>query len=432
MRRMALSRLREIPWEALQADVALPAIARVLAGGAAEREVDRALRAHRELSAAGRTAAVEAIFGVALWRRRLAWHAGLDDAPYYRGAPQPLPSRIVSGGSDIAGPELAGLHVPGPDAAAPDVPAALLTSLLRDLAGLPESRALALTGLRAAPASCPAPTRLAHLWSLPDWLESHLERELGAHAGSFCAAIAVPGPVCLRANRLLCTRDELAARLALEGIATRPGTRSPDALVVETKNANLFGSRAWRDGLFEPQDEGSQLLGHLVEAEPGETVLDLCAGAGGKSLLLAAQGATVFAHDPDDARLDRLRTRAARARATRIEIVSAPVRADRVLVDAPCSELGTLRRGPDARWRIDPSALTDHVPLQRELLETAARCAKRRIVYATCTVNRAENEEVAAHFDEAHAEFRRVHELRLLPHTDGTDGFFAAAWDRTT
>lgn len=431
MRRMTLSRLREIPWEALRADVALPAIARVLEGAAAEREVDRALRAHRELSAAGRTAAVEAIFSVALWRRRLAWHAALDDALYYRGAPQPLPSRIVAEGSDIAGRDVAAPNLAA-HAAAPDVPAILLTCLLRDLAGLPESRALALTGLPAAPPSRPAPTRLAHLWSLPDWLESHLERELGAHAASFCAAIAVPGPVCLRRNRLLCTRDELAARLALEGIATRPGTRSPDALVVETKNANLFGSRAWRDGLFEPQDEGSQLLGQLVEAGPGETVLDLCAGAGGKSLLLAAQGATVFAHDPDHARLDRLRTRAARARATRIEIVSAPVRADRVLVDAPCSELGTLRRGPDARWRIDPSALTDHVPLQRELLETAARCAKRRIVYATCTVNRAENDDVAARFDEAHPEFRRVRELRLLPHTDGTDGFFAAAWDRTT
>jgi 16S rRNA (cytosine967-C5)-methyltransferase len=368
-----MARLNEIPWSALRADVALPAIERVLEGASAEREVDRALRAHRELSRDERTAAVEAIFGVALWRRRLAWHAG-SWAP-------------------------------------PD----LLAALVRDLAG-------------PAPA---VPARLADRWSLPDWLEAHLERELGAEADAFCEAISVPGPVCLRANRLLCTREELSGRLAGEGIATRPGQRSPDALVVETKNANLFGSQAWRDGLFEPQDEGSQLVGQLVAARPGDTVLDLCAGAGGKSLLLAAQGATVLAHDVDAARLGRMRTRATRARATRIEIVPAPVPADRVLVDAPCSELGTLRRGPDARWRIEAGALSVHPPLQRELLETAARCAKKRIVYATCTLNRAENEDLAARFDALHPELERVREARFLPHLHGTDGFYAAVWDRT-
>ena len=393
---MQVARLAEIPWSALPAGVALPAIARVLEGAAAEREVDRALRSHRGLSRDQRTAAVEAIFGVALWRRRLAWHAGLD----------------------------------GP--AASGAPALLLTCLLRDLAGVPESQACALTSVARAPPPRPAPTRLADRWSLPDWLEAHLQRELGPEAEAFCAAISVPGPVCLRANRLLCTREQLAARLRDEGIATRPGQRSPDALIVETRNANLFGAQAWRDGLFEPQDEGSQLLGQLVEARPGETVLDLCAGAGGKSLLLAAEGATVFAHDVDRGRLSRLKTRAQRARADRIEIVGAPAPADRVLVDAPCSELGTLRRGPDARWRLPESALTAHPPLQLALLETAARCARRRLVYATCTLNRAENEDLAARFEALHPEFRPARErLQLFPHRDGTDGFFAASWDRT-
>ena len=394
---MQIARLADIPWSALRAGLALPAIARVLEGAAAEREVDRALRSNRGLSGDERSAAVEAIFGVALWRRRLAWHAGLGEA-------------VNSGACS----------------------ALLLTCLLRDLAAVPEPQACALTGLAAPPPpQRPAPTRLADRWSLPDWLEAHLQRELPHGADAFCAAISVPGPVCLRANRLLCTRDELEARLRDEGIATRPGLRSPDALIVETRNANLFGAQAWRDGLFEPQDEGSQLLGQLVEAQPGDTVLDLCAGAGGKSLLLAAQGATVFAHDVDRGRLSRLKTRALRAHAEQIEIVRAPLPAERVLVDAPCSELGTLRRGPDARWRISPDALTAHPPIQIELLETAARCAHRRIVYATCTVNRAENDDVAAHFESAHPEFRRAGEtLRLLPHTDGTDGFFAAAWDR--
>ena len=391
---MQVARLADIPWSALRAEVALPAIARVLEGAPAEREVDRALRSNRGLARDERTAA--------LWRRRLAWQAGLPDAP-------------GSGGP------------------APDRAAVLLTCLLRDLAGVPELQACALTGIATPPPARPAPDRLADRWSLPDWLEAHLERELEQEAEAFCAAIAVPGPVCLRANRLLCNREELTARLRDEGIATRPGQRSPDALIVETRNANLFGAQAWRDGLFEPQDEGSQLIGQLVEAQPGDTVLDLCAGAGGKSLLLAAQGATVLAHDVDRDRLARLKTRAQRARAAgNIEIVREPRPADRVLVDAPCSELGTLRRGPDARWRLSSQALTAHPPLQQELLETAARCARLRLVYATCTLNRAENEEVAARFESAHPEFRRARDcLRLLPHEDGTDGFFAAAWDRT-
>jgi 16S rRNA (cytosine967-C5)-methyltransferase len=394
---MSLGRLREVPWDALRADLAVPAIRRVLAGEAAEREVDRTLRAGRDLSREERAALVEAIFGVALWRRRLAWHAG-DSA----------------------------------------IPVILLACLLRDLAGLDESRAaLALTGLPGAKknnyffsgARSGEPGRLADRWSLPDWLETTLERELGAQAEAFCAAVAEPGPVCLRANRLRCTRAELADRLARDGIETRPARRAPDGLVVTTPRPNLFGSECWPLGWFEPQDEGSQLVGLLVAAHPGEAVLDLCAGAGGKSLLLAAEGRTVYAYDPDAERLDRLKARAARAGAG-IEI-GPPRDADCVLVDAPCSELGTLRRGPDARWRIDPAGFHRLEALQREILETAARHAGRRLVYATCTLRREENEDVAAAFEAAHPEFTRADApLKLLPHLDGTDGFFAIAWER--
>ena len=388
----AVERLQEVPWDALRADVALPAIARALEGSPAEREVDRALRAHRDLTTDQRRAAVEAIFGVALWRRRLAWETGT--------------------------------------AGAPD-PAILPASLLRDLAGVPEHRAVSLTGLATAPSKQAPPLRLADRWSLPDWLEAHLLSELGNGAADFCATVAVPGPVCLRANRLLCTRDTLALRLADEGIATAMASRAPDALRITTPRPNLFGAQAWREGLFEPQDEGSQLLGLLVGAQPGETVLDLCAGAGGKSLLLAAQGARVLAYDVDRERLERLRARAARARAaSHIEILDRPRAADRVLVDAPCSELGVLRRGPDARWRIDPGMLASLPRLQRELLEVAAPLARKRLVYATCTVNRAENEEVAAAFEHAHPDFLRASTFRTLPHLDGTDGFFGAVWER--
>jgi len=387
-----MERLRQIPWGALRAEVALPAIARALDGAPAEREVDRALRAHRDLDARQRAAVAEAIFGVALWRRRLAWETRAAGVP---------------------------------------APATLLASLLRDLGGVPERRAFDLAGVSSVPKRAEPPRRLADRWSLPDWLEAHLAVELGDAAEAFCAAIAVPGPVFLRTNRLLCTREELAVRLAAEGIATVPTARAPDGLRVASPRANLFGAAAWREGWFEPQDEGSQLLGRLVEAQPGETVLDLCAGAGGKSLLLAAQRAHVLAWDVDRGRLQRLRARAARARAADlIEIVEQPRPADRVLVDAPCSELGILRRGPDARWRIDPRALESLPLVQRELLELAAPLARRRLVYGTCTLHRAENEELAAAFDRAHPEFRRMTTFRTLPHADDMDGFFAAVWDR--
>src|SRR6185295_20315370 len=147
-----MERLRQISWDALRAEVALPAIASILRGTPAEREVERTLRAHRGLRREERRAAVEAMFGVALWRRRLRWEAGSDAPPM------------------------------------------LLASLLRDLAGVEESRAVALSGAPLAPrrATAPPPT-VADRWSLPDWLEQHLLSELGSEAEAFCAAIAVPG-----------------------------------------------------------------------------------------------------------------------------------------------------------------------------------------------------------------------------------------------
>jgi 16S rRNA (cytosine967-C5)-methyltransferase len=379
---MIIPRLRAVPWRALRAELALPAIARVLEGAPAEREIDRTLRANRGLSREERTALVEAIFGVSLWRRRLAWHAGASD------------------------------------------PRSLLEALVRELGGF-------AAGGRSAIARSigdrEEPPRLADRWSLPDWLEQHLKAELGEEAEAFCAAVSEPGPVCLRANRLLGTRVELAGRLREEGIQTRAAARAPDALIVETPRANLFGSRSWREGWFEPQDEGSQLVGELAD---GSEVLDLCAGAGGKSLQLAAKGSRVFAHDIDRQRLARLRTRAKRAHAG-IEIVTAPCPAEVVLVDAPCSELGTLRRGPDLRWRLDPRALLTLPALQRDLLDTAYGLARKRIVYATCTLNRAENEAVAGSFEAAHPKLRRTGALKLFPHRDGTDGFFAVTWERS-
>jgi 16S rRNA (cytosine967-C5)-methyltransferase len=201
------------------------------------------------------------------------------------------------------------------------------------------------------------------------------------------------------------------------------------------------------------QDEGSQLLGALVGARPGDAVLDACAGAGGKTLLLAplvAPGGRVHAADPDGGKLVRLRTRAAAAGAAALvgvhgAEVPPDLAVDRALVDAPCSELGALRRGPDLRWRLDPSAFAALPPLQLGILERAAAHVRAggRLVYATCTFRQEENEDVARAFEAAHPDFTRIVPpeappetvtpegfVRTWPHVHGTDGFFAAAWVR--
>jgi 16S rRNA (cytosine967-C5)-methyltransferase len=200
------------------------------------------------------------------------------------------------------------------------------------------------------------------------------------------------------------------------------------------------------------QDEGSQLVALALGARPGERVLDRCAGAGGKTLALAAAvgpEGRVLACDLDEERLRRLGERAARAGAGAIveRLGSAPPRSllvDGALVDVPCSELGPLRRGPDQRWRIDPCRFAALPPLQLSLLRDAAACVRPggRLAYATCTFRREENQAVALAFEAAEPGWRRTPPaapsqvlsadgfLRTLPHRHGTDGFFAATWVR--
>jgi 16S rRNA (cytosine967-C5)-methyltransferase len=302
---------------------------------------------------------------------------------------------------------------------------------------VPESTAAALCDLGPPwPPRRPEPDRLADRWSLPDWLEAILLRELGSEAEAFAEAISVPGPICLRANALRTRRGELARRLREEGVETVEAGRAPHGLLVTTARPNLLGLESFRQGLFEVQDEGSQLVAALCAARPGDVVLDACAGAGGKTLALAAdlqnQGRLV-ACDPDRDRLRRLGERARRAGA-RVEIAERPPRdlgADVVLVDAPCSELGILRRGPDARFRIGD---VPHLPpLQREILDAVLPLARPggRIVYATCTIRSEENEEVALAFERDHPELVREPAdgfFRTFPHRDGADAFFAARW----
>lgn len=414
-----LSRLHSQPWSALAGLVSIvsEAIVQVLAGSPAERVLDRTLRDHRHLSREQRQALKEAVFNVGLWRRRLGFLLGRDDA----------------------------------------TPPFLLYALLHGLAGVPATEAATLAGLGEGPPpplNTEAAPTLALRASLPDWLADHFARELGPEADSFCAHLNVPGPITLRANPLRTSRDALADRLRSEGVTTRPGPWSPLALHVEGPRPNLYALPSLREGLFEVQDEGSQLLGLIVEARPGETVLDLCAGAGGKTLLLGAEmkdSGRLLAHDPDPERLDRLLQRSARAGLIHVQVLRQPpapgLDADRVLVDAPCSELGSLRRGPDLRFRASPDVLNHFGPLQQDILQHAGDLVRPggRLVYATCTVNRAENEDVVTAFLASRPEFHLVRPggswlpaacirdgfLFVAPHRHGTDAFFAAVMERS-
>jgi 16S rRNA (cytosine967-C5)-methyltransferase len=231
-------------------------------------------------------------------------------------------------------------------------------------------------------------------------------------------------------------------------------------LWLETR-MNAFALESFREGLFELQDEGSQILGMLVDAPPTR-VVDACAGAGGKTLQLAAQmknRGDLHALDVDEGRMDELRKRTRRdgvhnvrtqlipAEAPAVDEALAPLKgkADRVLVDAPCSGTGTYRRKPDARYRLNPEDLANHVARQKTLLERFSTLVKPggRLIYGTCSILREENEAVVEDFLSRHPDFsvRPVTEqlgpelgpkvsrgpfLRLAPHTHGTDGFFGA------
>jgi 16S rRNA (cytosine967-C5)-methyltransferase len=309
------------------------------------------------------------------------------------------------------------------------------------------------------------PDKLRH--NLPDWLAGALREELGAAACTALAdALLQPAPLDLRVNALKAKREAVQRELLEAGIDAQPTPYSPWGLRVHGKPA-LQKLGVFTRGEVEVQDEGSQLLVLLTDARRGEMVVDFCAGAGGKTLALGAamrNTGRLYAWDTSGHRLDAMKPRLARSglsnvhpaqlaheRDERIKRLAGKI--DRVLVDAPCSGLGTLRRNPDLKWRQSPQAVAELQAKQMAILESAARLPKPggRLVYATCSLLRSENEAVADAFQAAHAGdfialsagelLAQAHvadaggldehgRLRLWPQTHGTDGFFAAAWQR--
>jgi 16S rRNA (cytosine967-C5)-methyltransferase len=298
---------------------------------------------------------------------------------------------------------------------------------------------------------------------LPDWLLPHLEAVYGRRLEDEMAALNAPAPIDLRANSLKTDRDGARRALAAEHVAAEPTPWSPLGLRLKHR-APLSGLAAFKSGLVEVQDEGSQLAALLADARPGMRVVDFCAGAGGKTLALAAQmknRGKLVACDVADWRLERAGQRLRRAGISNVERrVLASERDlwvkrhagsfDRVLVDAPCLGIGSWRRNPDGKWRATPNDLAELVVRQHDILLSAARLVKPggRLTYVTCSLLREENEAQAEDFLESHADFalypmaRAWAEtiggrspggddyLRLTPARHHTDGFFVAQFER--
>ena len=301
--------------------------------------------------------------------------------------------------------------------------------------------------------------------NLPDWLTDSLCRQLGADETlKLALALNQPAPVDIRVNASKLSREQLQSQLRTEGFELMPTPYSPYGLRREQRGP-LFASRAFRSGLFELQDEGSQLIGLLSGVRPGQQVVDFCAGAGGKTLQMAAMmGNTgaIYAFDVVRRRLDRLRPRLLRAGVHTVQrrvildegdpaLARLVAKADVVLVDAPCSGTGTLRRNPDIKWR--PIDLAGLSALQSRILGSAARLVKPggRLVYATCSLLEEENCGVTSVFLAAHQDFKVLPAseilvrqgisvpggqaadgaLELLPHRHNTDGFYALVMQRT-
>ncbi len=304
-----------------------------------------------------------------------------------------------------------------------------------------------------------------HRHNLPEWLVKPLKEQLGDEFWALVDSMNRPAPLDLRVNALNAKREDVAKELRQAGIAAEPTPYSPWGLRLADKPA-LTKLDAFTRGAIEVQDEGSQLLSALLDPKRGEMVVDFCAGAGGKTLALGAamrNTGRLYAFDVSAQRVGALKPRLARSglsnvhpaaiaheRDDRIKRLAGKI--DRVLVDAPCSGLGTLRRNPDLKWRQSPEAVQEMAAKQLAILRSAARMLKPggRLVYATCSLLREENEAVAQAFGEQESGFQVLPAaqalaplkladpdalcsgdfLRLWPHRHATDGFFAAVWVR--
>ena len=323
--------------------------------------------------------------------------------------------------------------------------------------------------LRHPPESWPSMDRdaaqaLAVRYSVPSWLSRRWVERLGlASAEVACKEVSVAPPLTLRVNRLITTREALLERFSQMGIAAKPTNVSPFGIQIE-EGGSVPSLPGFHEGAFYVEDEAAQLIPSLLDPQPGDIVLDACAAPGGKSTHLAdlmQNKGTIYAIDRKDARLDLLRSNCQRLRVQNVVPIIGDIReprewvsmieragepsVDRILLDAPCSGLGVLRRHPEAKWRKDEQALPRHQTLQCQILEAVVPCLRPGgvLVYSTCSTEPEENEDVIGRFCRAHADFQResvrpwlptaaqgfVTEqgaLSTMPNRFSMDGFYAA------
>lgn len=358
-------------------------------------------REHRFAGSGDRRAIADLAYCAVRRWRSAAWTAGMEEGP--RAA---VIGTILLDGAEPADFFTGARHAPAPLAPG--------ERCRRDLAEAPR-------GVRL---------------DLPDWLLT----ELCGVPEEALLRLRHRAPLDLRVNFLRSDVPAALRHLAAEGIDASPGPLSPSCLRVAAGASRVQGSTAFGSGLVEVQDAASQAVADFAGATPGETVLDFCAGGGGKTLAMAAtmRGAgRLIAHDASSARLRPLEDRARRAGAT-VQIASPgawrslAAAADLALVDAPCSGSGAWRRNPDAKWRLDRAGLDRLLALQAEVLDSAATTVRPggRLVYATCSLLARENEGSVRHFLERNRAFRREGRPLALTPIDGGDGFYAALFRR--
>lgn len=396
-------------------------------------------QARRFVGAKDRRAIRERVYGVLRSLNRLDWHLGDADT----SARNRVLAAIILEGGDPAEHFDGSNHGPAP------------------LNANEQLLAEALSGKSLDDPAMPAHVQV----ELPDWLAEKLTMQYGPTFMAEMMALNTPAPMDLRVALGRVSRDQAQKALAKEGIKTTPTTLSPMGLRLAA-HTDLGRTQAFRKGFIEVQDEGSQILSLLVGAKPSFDVLDYCAGAGGKTLALADRmslnephaNGSLTAADIDAARLARMDKRLKRAKLLdkiKIMVLDGTEELDqydRVLVDAPCSGSGTWRRHPEQKKRLTPERLDELKGLQDEVLNKAAATVKPggRLIYATCSLLREENEDRIAAFFKTHADFTVVpiaqawketlkkidipdmdgDFLRLTPHRHDTDGFFVAVLER--
>jgi len=288
-----------------------------------------------------------------------------------------------------------------------------------------------------------AKTQVA-LWDgCPEWLDTMGQAQLGDKWPAERAALSKAPKRYLRVNSLKCTVEELVKKLRNEKVQTQEVEGVPTALQVLSDSA-LFRTECFKKGWFEQQDAGSQLVAAALDAKPGMRVIDACAGAGGKTLAIAAQmqgKGRLLAMDVEQWKLDNLKQRARRANAHNVEtriiassktIKRLKLSADRVLLDVPCSGLGVLKRNPDAKWRDTPERLPVLVELQKHILQSYSRMVKVGgiLVYATCSIMPEENRDQIDAFLAINPHFKFIQDENISVAESGFDGFYLAKLER--